>query len=531
MSSMTGSGVGGQVGGPQQPTVFELETKAAPLVAKEKLGLVKDSIEVPLNKLSEPWKYQASGEQPTLSSPLFTSRVNNQPGVEEDNSWKGAYDQLVNALPPQIKANLQAEMKKPFALRDPDYNVLDNVISFVAKGIVWLAGVAAVRDTDRTQKRSDLVTDALYNGVVQQGTENLAGIQSMLKQLGPNYVNYDTATKFSSELEENLEAFQSIPKENTQDLNQVAQQMSNLNTQYQRTVGNEDFAILGNTLKTLSTMTSALTMENMSPASYLTYTTAGTGLNNSSSELGIVGKQLDALVQGLSSGILSSVIGQPSEGAKQVLPIMLAMALVSSVVISAIITNEGIGNNPVNQDSNPQDNRNFTLDLVLHMAFASNAITQIFQTTLEANGVKEADVDVLSKGLSLAALLMIAFTVTNNNDSKIDGYLDSMRLFLNQGVNETSQYVNDGLLTGKFDGDNTSGLGVALQQGQISLQENNNSDFIDSMKNLLDQANIPSDSLFSDMKSLQGFSKNLAYALTAGMDDKTNINTSITTAA
>src|ERR1700733_2589113 len=156
------AGVGGNIGGPIQPTARDLEATAWTQVNKAALGIMPDTLEIPFSQLGgNVWKYQSDSSRPTLK-PMGTSRTSTpQENALPDESWKAHYDALVKDLPPDVKARFVAEMGKPFSGRDPGYSSLDNLLTLLAKAMAALENSAAPVDPESAMEERMLENLAL----------------------------------------------------------------------------------------------------------------------------------------------------------------------------------------------------------------------------------------------------------------------------------------------------------------------------------------------------------------------------------
>src|SRR5438105_1559919 len=119
-----GSGVGGNVGGPIQPSVRELETTAATVAARANLKLAPDTLNLPLLEMDyDARRYQSSSNRPLLAGSLFFERVSSarwdQPSTDE--GWHSNYDALVLMLPDDLRSAFLADLKLPPGQRNPNF--------------------------------------------------------------------------------------------------------------------------------------------------------------------------------------------------------------------------------------------------------------------------------------------------------------------------------------------------------------------------------------------------------------------------
>ncbi|KIA76086.1 hypothetical protein DB43_AX00080, partial [Parachlamydia acanthamoebae] len=108
--SISGSGVGGTPGGPQQPTIFELQQRGIEDTQKAQLAIVKDTVEVPLTQLGggsdEVYeRYKSSSSQPVLA-PLVQFRMASSSDKSESLDTTEILQNLISRLPEAIISGL-----------------------------------------------------------------------------------------------------------------------------------------------------------------------------------------------------------------------------------------------------------------------------------------------------------------------------------------------------------------------------------------------------------------------------------------
>ena len=244
--TITGSGVGGNIGGPLQPSPRELEATAATMTSRAALGIMPDSLEVPFSQLGgNVWKYQSDSSKPTLSSLATLVRASTAEDKKTDDSWKPVFNTLVDRLPPELKTRLAAEMNKPFESRNPNFAHLENILTFTAKGLAWLeeAEKPVEPETikwDRMMHNRGM-PGKVVRGMVRQGQQILGGADAFLNRMGPNLPAHDTMRHFTgqaAEIQTRLEALLKQMQEGKQppqeELIRLSNEAETLQANYQR---------------------------------------------------------------------------------------------------------------------------------------------------------------------------------------------------------------------------------------------------------------------------------------------------------
>lgn len=173
---MTGH-IGENFGSSPAPTPAQQEATAFVQITRNTLGLVPDSLQMAFTQLGTDvlWKYQSGSSRPILA-PFVTVRTGIERKEEREDIWTQYFEGVKKALPPEIKAKLEANAERAREDRDPSLVALGDVLKGVASFLaaVELAGTPSAHAEIRAENnlnRSDIAFASL-------GTEGRAFVDS-----------------------------------------------------------------------------------------------------------------------------------------------------------------------------------------------------------------------------------------------------------------------------------------------------------------------------------------------------------------
>ncbi len=314
MTFQVGSGVGGS---PQPPQIRESETTAFTEVNKALLALVPaDTYEVrPFFERSdhELFKYKAESGHPTLHPLLFL-----RAGAAEDlpdGSWKAAYDELLDFLPPDVKARLTWELQQPAANRDADYTALNEVLTMVAKGLGWLETVSRPTDPSSPAAALRVMNSALPYVAAEAGIRQAAVVFNAVN-ISTNDPHYEVVTRCLTEGKSTVEDFSALLNEIKKGgdspelrvkITLAADRLASLSEDFTAKGLDTTHGQLGATLSALSTAALALSYGSGTPSLLISSSIALIGIETSASEAGLIGKALGQLLENTLDGVLNAI--------------------------------------------------------------------------------------------------------------------------------------------------------------------------------------------------------------------------------
>lgn len=516
--TITGSGVGGNIGGPMQPTQRDIETTAWTMVNKAALGIMPDTLEVPFSQLGgNVWKYQSDANRPTLK-PLATFRMTAPDELVPDDSWKSSFDALVGKLHPQLKNRLLANMGKPFSARSMNYSVFENVLTMTAKGLAWLQKAQEPLDPEspaweRTEHNQALPGKAL-RGIVGHARTMLMGTKAFLNYVGPNHPHYEALNHFANqgadvqgELNRVLEQIQNEEQPDPQVLNNLANKATFLSNRFNSIAHGQDMQMMGPLFEAMAAVANALSVTPTSPSLFFGLKLATTGLFSKESQAGLLGAQFETLMKALTKGSLSTLMNKVSH-AKQMMLMMMLLGMTSGAsTLAALISEFGAGRFPSEGDGEEAEGHVFTFQLLLQLLAKSGLLNLVCKILTETTGANEKAQEMMTSIMELTTLLLMALSGTKGQPKEAGILLEGIKTHLGEHIDKIEKFVLSLILEGIENSATAKGLNVALKQAKIALETENFEALVGSCGNALDLLGTTPDLLLKDLRELKEFAK------------------------
>ncbi len=516
--TLTGSGVGGNVGGPLQPTQRDVETTAWSLMNKTALGIMPDTLEVPFSQLGgNVWKYQSDANRPTLKS-LANLRTSMPDESVPDESWTTKFQELVGKLHPQLKERLAAQMQKPFASRDPNYSIFENLLTMTAKGLAWLEQAQQPMDpnspaSDRLHHARALPGKAL-KGTINQSHTMLAGTQAFLKYVGPNHPFHDQMHLFAQQGEELqqqlnalMEQWQAGEPPSPDELTQLANKAINLSNGFNRQFLGNDMQILGSAFQAMAAMASALSLTPTFPTLFLGLKMATTGLFSNESSLGFFGPSLEALIKALSQGLLPSLMKNGGTAKKMMLIMTLLGALTGTSTLAGLISRFGMGHFPAESEGDQREGRVFTFQLLLDLLASSGWLNQIYKICVEASGGNENAQEIIADIMEFISLVTMALTASQGKMEDASVRLEDLQPHLEKKLNKIERLIISILQSEPAGTSQLRELDVAIKQAKLAVSKDNFLAFLSALRSILPLIDTASDQLEKDLEEMNELAK------------------------
>lgn len=539
--SMSG-GVSGSVGGQQQPFTEDLKATAAATNMKAVLNLTTDTLDQPFTKLGGEhnlWKYQASPGRPTLH-PLVTVRGAGAEEARPDESWKNLYQQLAERLGPEIQDRLNEENKIPFDSKDPTYIVLDNLLTNLAKAVVWLELAAATPDVNSIQSVKALDNLAMPTTVFNEMGNDVkfllgnAGPYLVRDSANPNYfdqnVNMLKQTAIAHRSMQN--AYSSTTTENGVDPQTrsalLANNMALLGDQFNKLDFGPDLSIIRNNWNVMTTVAAAKSLDQGPSALMLGLTFATSGIYSSNSPSGFVGPALENLINQLSGGLTSAFLPESTKGGQALLSEIVTAALIVCVSAAALIAQDGLGSSgAVELDS--ASAKAFSFDLVMHLFASTGVLNTFFEKVGGLIGASGESLQMLSTALPVALMAMMLL-YGGQLQGETGNLVNSLNDPLYSGIAKTGDTLGEKIAQGTGDSQQTNAVDVGLQQAKMALEDQDAPAFLGAITTMLEQQGISQTQLQQDLAQITKTTSSIQRSFTEGMFNQTNL-TGITQAA
>jgi hypothetical protein len=174
MTVTGGTGVGGTA---QPPGIIEREATAFTVNMQATLGIVPDSLEVPVGKLDPQtrFKYDTTAARPSLR-PIETLRMGAELAVE-DSSFKKYLEEFIALLSPSDQEGIEKKR--------PQHVILEALLEIAAKAFTQI-------DVIKEERVSDIQAESLIaKETLKQREEVKRLTEELLPVLGANDPHYD----------------------------------------------------------------------------------------------------------------------------------------------------------------------------------------------------------------------------------------------------------------------------------------------------------------------------------------------------
>lgn len=528
MSSIASGGTGG-AGAPQQPSVLELETNAATEVAKLTMKIVSDTSEVCFFLLDpNVRKYQSSANRPVLA-PLIEVRValNSDLGVSE--SWRTSHSTLLNLMPKEFREFFEQVMNLPKNEQPKDFQLLNTNLQTAAKLMEWLSAAStpiSAESFEATRTNENIARPYIaLHSLVKDSDTLFGGIQSYLASVGPNDPNHDTIagylgalTPLFNNLKAAAEMLQdpSTEKEGRALLSSTAGQLGTLEGQFERLYGGDQLRMLGPMINAAKTTAQALSMEQPgSAALVITLSLVTSGIKPSESSLGVLGNNLSAINEALTSGIQHATGDKISSGSAAILSNLSTVAFTTLLLLGNLHYDATAASQKGTNTKSVSDT-NFSYGLLLNILVDSKTLSSISNSILQAAEVKGSASSATSTLLATGMLLSLVFAaVSGQSLSSTEPLLQGQNAFFKEAIGAANQLVSDGLHSGTLSGENSEHLQVYLQQAAIALEQEDSEGLLTALNSSLELTDTTTDGFVDDLKD----SKTIAQNFQNGVSD------------
>lgn len=527
MSSITGGGVGGNVGGTYSPTPRDTETTAAALNAKLGMGILPDSTAqvIPLTELVPRYiygyvhgqGYKATPGRALLDHPLDTVRAAQPSLTTADSSWQTTYNELVSTLPPDLLSQFTTEKNKPFDQRNASFTATDNILTTTAKALTQLQTVAqpiSNNPSDEADRAMNLMLPfSALLGSISQGAEVSQTSQSFLKDVGANHPNFDAVSGLSGQLQSALTLLQQVSRGAGQSFNngipgqlddnsrsissRAAQMLTTLNEQMKNVDFGPDMQLLQPFANASAITATALALPNTaSGALYLSLSTAMIGIDSGKgNEAGLVGPNLALFVNSLSQGIISETMPRSQQAGNSLLALGTKASLVSLALLSSLAANGALGPLP---NGSPQDIANtqqFAFDTALQVAVDSGVLQNFYESLIAASGGNDQSMKLGGSALTQLAHLLIVLSGSNGDNQRSANLLEQIASNLAKGVTTAD------VLSSESTKENAA-ASVAIKQAAVALDHQDYASLLAVMNGWMEGLGSSLSGLQQDLKSM-----------------------------
>lgn len=426
------AGKGATIGGAATPSQREWEATAHVETSRMVLGITLDSLSKPISDIDRDatWKYKSSANNPTIP-PLSTLRIASKPATEDDQKWVDQLKKLLNALPPDVREELLSQSALSPEERDPAYVALDTVLGNLSQFLDLLekAGTPSPLGEVRVELNNALGSIGL-NGAYFQTLEILGEVVSYLNDVGHQDPQFEILSKFSSEIQADLDDIKEyLRTNNKKELSKLAQEMESTNHQFQRLYAGDQLNILSSMMDVLTLVVAAKTLNANNAALLIGLTAAFTGFFEK-------GSVFQDLIGHLSNALLP-LITDGNAGEELLLPLLTTAFLTGALIFSTLGSDE------------------LVQDFSSHLLLSSGTLNGILESFASACGIKDSK--TFSSVIGLVMVLALVEVSQNN--------LESLSPYLKDYINQLDQAVQEGKIT------LPESIAILLKQGLMSLED------------------------------------------------------------
>lgn len=522
--SSAGSGVGGAAGGPQQPTIFELETRGGTEVARAAMKIVMDTLELPLLSVDQDTrKYQSSANRPTIP-PLYTTRVATSYEPAVDESWHAVYQEFTKLMPQDFRTFFESAMQLNAGQRNRNITILDGVMQNSAKLLIGLRAAAAPLDAESlaAQRANDNVAmPYIALGALASGSGVLVseGLK-YLELVGPNDPNFDKIANALGDLAlitedlktaTHLLADKDTEIEGKNLLASAHDQIATLSTQYDR-LGGGDFLLLGNLLHSAKLASAALLLGHLGAAALVMGMSNATfEIDKSSSALGLVGPGYSAFSHAMADSLQSIFLNKSTAGGE-----LLGNHLIGTTLLTALLwgtlayDNKGSQSDQV--DASPAEiaEMNLAHELTLNFLTDSGILPSIGTTIAKESGADANQQAPMAALLEAGLLLMLVSPSIKGGDLASSGPLlkgisDRLNTTLAAGAGSLEAAANTGGVSQNFK--------VYFQQAAIALENGDEVALMNALGNGIEASGTTTSQFIGDIKDLKKTAHTTAEAV------------------
>lgn len=535
----TGSGVGGNVGGPAIPLQTDIEATAWTNINKAALGIVHDSIDRAFVEMNPRYSigflggfgYRASAQNPLLDHPLESLRRSELSNQMIDDSWQIAYQNLVNQLPADLLARFNSEGSKPFEQRNLSFTALDNLLRMTAKTLAQTAQSAqptpiGTLEDERTILNL-LLPFAALKGSISNSLEIIDAALGFLTSQGANYRYFDGFNNLIANMQAPLGLMQRVNDSlgNTvngqltpqarSDAAKAAQKWADLGAQLEKISLGPDLQLLLATIGTMEMVATALSLPNTSTAPlFIAASLASIGLFTSDSAMGSLGSNYRTLLDNLNLGLITGLMPLNNKAGNELLTLVIGLSLTTFAGLGAIAYNSGLGIYPKRDPQALDGAHLFAFEIALQLAVSSGFIETFYKEMIAVSGGSEKAQQL--GGSTLAQLALLVIILAGSNASKTDParLIEGEATYIHQGILSAAEIER------AAESEKTAAAAIALQLSTLALESHDYAAFIEAFNNILESIGISQEALQKEIAELNSSAQAIVDLINLGNPDQ-----------
>lgn len=534
--SISGSGSGvGTPGGPSEPSIFQLQTTAATEVARQSMGIVKDTLAVPFMLLGgNVWRYTSDMGHPVLH-PMDTFRIDSSPDKEARPGQQEAFDGLVKTLPPPMQRLLKIDMQRDPRNRNPSMVALEEVLSGAARAIVTVNDASKAElpgSAQLARHRENLLLLPRSLSGAQQTAGDLAHFgDAILKEEGPNFKQFDAFFAGKEELgrvgrllgrahEAGGDGGEGMADRLVMGWGGLQQAITALDRQEK----GAPFQIFGASLRAMQPLMAAAMPDVKAPALLMGMWTAMIGAENSEAKGGLQGGALAQVSSAVTDGVAALALPRGANPGQQLfLGLLMQVSTVLSTSFGALLAAAKPPPGVAPQDA--AQYRPFTCTLTMGLISSSQAMEAFFgQAAASVQPDERADEPgrlMAAETAAQAARLAMGVGMGKKNGG--EGLMRSFAPHMAAMSTALSMLEARGALT---DGQ-AAAFSRALSEAKFALEQGDVEPFMQAWSDLVDFLGGDYAKLESDCTAVGKKAMNCGALLARGQQERESFQTSL----
>lgn len=536
----TGSGVGGNIGGPMIPLQRDLEATAWTEVNKAALGIVRDSIaqSIVFSEMSPRYAfgylggfgYNAAATHANLPRPLEIMRMSQEYALASASSWQDYYNQLVGKLPQDLVGRFLQEKNKPFGQRDQSFAAADGLFTVTAKILNQLQNIAEAKQTSTHTVMNLMLPFTALSGSISQGRGIMQATQTFLETTGPNNPYFDMISNNAAQIQMSLQLLQQIsagaqrssangvPGQLSDETRSIAAStaklLTSLNTQMDSVDSGPDLKIIQAFTYAIGLTAIALALPTTAAGGlYIGLNAAMIGIDaGNDNPAGVIGPDLAGLNAVISNSIIPGILPGNQLAGRAFLATTVQASFLTFIALSSLAAREGFG---AQLDATIQDTDNalfFGLQSAVQIAVNSGVIQSFYEELIATSGGDAKAQQLGGSSLALLAHLLMIASGTSGNAQLAARLVEEVAPALSQGI-----AAGDAL--GESIDESQSGA-VALKQASIALNNRNYDDFLEVVNSWADASGFSMKGLQENFMSINKTVDLLIAAAVAAGDNE-----------
>lgn len=542
--TISGSGQGGVIGRLPEPTDRELENTAATQIARQMMGIVADSLDIPFTQIGgNIWRYQSDAGRPLLPH-LGTTRIAKEQSQASGGLWKDFFKELVDKLPLDLRERLNEDMAKSFEDHHPSLLNLRYLLSNTAKGLAWLKQAAEPMADEGAEVERTLDNRQLYGkalkGMFAQNKGILREGEVFLKEM-QNAPDYDALMNYLKEGEECQSRFMDLADSlqdpgseppTSDEISALTSKIERLLQQFTRIPPGKELQMLGPMFEAMAIMSEAMAVTPASPSLFLGLKVATKGMKLSESKTGMIAEELELLLDAIINGTIDLMIPEANKSKKLMMAMLIVSTMIGADTLAALMGEYGIGpTQGRDEEGGDKASKNFGLKLALQLIASSSILNEIFKSIAKISEMPEKQVLEIADSLSLAALLTMALGVIQGEMEHVIVFLQGLKEGIGEKLDGLEEVISQSLAESRVSGSIPTGIEIAVQQARIALKDENWNGFLVACSNGLELIKSSPEQLKEDIEELKNFGIQVMRAASGDVDRDTNQATGFITAA